>query len=261
MLRPRTSKSFMVHNLEYSAATEVGLVRRNNQDSYYVSPELGLVIVADGMGGHRGGEIASAIAVRGIRENLLQKQWQNDSDEMQTLLNLGATVETANRLIREEAAFRPELTGMGTTLVAAQFRLGRIFFAHVGDSRLYRFRDGQLQQLTRDHSLVQELVDSGTFIDIHEAEAAGIGSNVLTRGLGIADQVEVDMSDEALQPDDLFLFCSDGLTNMLTDREVQRIINDYQSDLELATEKLVVSALSAGGLDNITVVLSKALLD
>ena len=247
----------MLHLLDYSASTETGLVRKNNQDAFYVSPEHGLVVVADGMGGHNGGEIASELAVQAIAENLQQQPWEENTDEMQILLKLGAAVERANQLIRQKALSNPELAGMGTTVVAALFIQGRVFMAHVGDSRIYRLRDNNLQQLTKDHSLVQQLVDSGTFINVSEAEAAGIGSNVLTRGLGIEDQVEVDVSDDILQAGDLFLFCSDGLTAMLHDNDLERLIQHYQKDLETAVERLVVGAMSAGGLDNITVVLAR----
>lgn len=245
------------HKLIYSAASETGLVRRNNQDAYHVASDQGLVVVADGMGGHRGGEIASEIAVRTISDNLFEQSWDHESDEMQTLLKLGASVELANQMIRKEAASNTDLTGMGTTVVVALFRMGRVFLAHVGDSRIYRFRDNKLQQMTRDHSLVQQLVDSGTFVSIREAEAAGIGSNVLTRGLGIEDQVEVDVTDEIVEPGDVFLFCSDGLSNMVTDGDIEKLLEHYQKDLEMATERLMLGALSAGGLDNITVVLAE----
>jgi len=245
----------MLHNLLYAATTDVGLVRKNNQDAFFASTESGLVIVADGMGGHKGGEIASEIAVQGIADNLHNQNWEG-SDAMQVLLKLGSAVEKANQLIRQEAADNAELSGMGTTVVVALFINGRIYLAHVGDSRIYRFRKNKLEQLTRDHSLIQQLVDSGTFSTIQEAQAAGIGTNVLTRGLGIEEQVEVDVSDEPLESDDLFLICTDGLTAMLKDHDLERLLNHYHSDLDTAVERLVVGAMSAGGLDNVTVVLA-----
>lgn len=250
----------MIHPLNVSSASEVGLVRKNNQDAYHVYKDDGLVVVADGMGGHNGGEIASSIAVTGICDNLLQQQWDDESDEMQTLLKLGAAVEHANQLIRQEASMNADLSGMGTTVVTALFRESRVYMAHVGDSRIYRFRDNCLQQLTRDHSLVQQLVDAGTFVSVKEAEAAGIGSNVLTRGLGIEDQVEVDVTDEELLPGDLFMFCTDGLTNMITDHDIGKILEHYRGDLNMATERLTLGALSAGGLDNVTLVLAEPML-
>lgn len=247
----------MLHKLTVSASSEIGLVRKNNQDSYFTSPQNGLVVVADGMGGHNGGEIASEIAVTGISEELLQQQWENTSDEMEILLKLGESVEKANLLIRQKANLNAELTGMGTTVVAALFISGRVFLAHVGDSRIYRFRDNKLERMTRDHSLVQQLVDTGVFVDVREAEAAGIGSNVLTRGLGIEDQVEVDVTDEPLQAGDQYLFCSDGLTGMVSDEDLEKLLIQYQKDIETAVERLVVGAMTAGGLDNITVVLAR----
>ncbi len=247
----------MVHTFSYAAKSDKGLVRRNNQDAFHVSLEHGVVVVADGMGGHQAGEIASQVAIEAIKSDLEQEHWEAEGDEMQTLLKLGAAIEKANRLIRAASDGRPELHGMGTTIVAALFRLGRVFLGHVGDSRIYRLRDKKLQQITKDHSLVQQLLDSGTFKTEQEAAEAGIGSNVLTRALGIEDQIEVDVTDEFLEPGDLFLFCSDGLTNMLPDTDIERLINHYYPDLEAAVERLVVGALSCGGLDNITIVLAQ----
>jgi serine/threonine protein phosphatase PrpC len=247
----------MVHSFSYSAKSDRGLVRQNNQDAYHVSIEHGLVVVADGMGGHQAGEIASQMAIEGIKNDILQPHWQSEGDEMQTLLKLGSAVEKANLLIRAASDGRPELQGMGTTIVAAVFRLGRVFLAHVGDSRIYRIRDGKLEQMTKDHSLVQQLLDIGTFKTVKDAEAAGIGSNVLTRALGINDQVEIDLTDDFLQPGDMFLFCSDGLTNMVNDADIERLVNHYYPDLDAAVERLIVGALSSGGLDNITVVLAQ----
>ncbi len=247
----------MIHSFAYAAKTDKGLVRRNNQDAFHVSLDHGVVVVADGMGGHQAGEIASRVAIEAIKKDLEQSHWEAEGDEMQTLLKLGSAVEKANLQIRAAAEGCPELQGMGTTIVAALFRLGRVFLAHVGDSRIYRIRDKKLQQITRDHSLVQQLLDAGTFKTEREAADAGIGSNVLTRALGIEDQVEVDVTDEFLEPGDLFLFCSDGLTNMLPDGDIERLINHYHPDLEAAVERLIVGALSSGGLDNITVVLAQ----
>lgn len=251
----------MIHSFEFSARSETGLVRNNNQDAFYVNQEQGLVVVADGMGGHSGGEIASGIAVQVMEAELSQAHWLNEGDEMQTLLKLGSAVEKANKGIRTQASQKPDLKGMGTTIVAVLFRLGRVFVAHVGDSRLYRFRDGKLHQITRDHSLQQQLLDAGTFKTIADAEAAGIGSNILTRALGIEDQVEVDVTDEILKKDDVFLLCSDGLSNMVTDTDIEKILSHYGRDIEAASERLLLGALSAGGLDNITLIVARPGLD
>jgi serine/threonine protein phosphatase PrpC len=247
----------MIHTFSYAANSETGLVRKNNQDAFAVAEELGLLVVADGMGGHRAGEVASKVAVETVCEVLLQENWSEEGDEMQTLLKLGSAVEKANLAIRQQSESQPEMQGMGTTVVAVLFRLNRFFVAHVGDSRLYRMRQGRLEQITRDHSLVQQLLDAGTFQTVQQAEAAGIGSNVLTRALGIEDQVEVDVADEVLETGDMFLLCSDGLTNMVADHDIKRIINHYHADLDAAAERLMLGALSAGGLDNITLVLAR----
>ena len=247
----------MIHSFSFAATSETGLVRKNNQDAFAVGEDIGLVVVADGMGGHRAGEVASRIAVETVHQVLARENWDEEGDEMQTLLKLGAAVEKANEAIRLKAEYEPDMQGMGTTIVAVLFRLKRVFVAHVGDSRLYRIRDGQIQQVTRDHSLIQQLLDAGTFQTAAQAEAAGIGNNVLTRGLGIEDKVEIDVADEPLEPDDLFLLCSDGLTNMVTDHDIKQIINHYKQDLDAAAERLMLGALSAGGHDNITLVLAR----
>ncbi len=247
----------MIHSFSFAATSETGLVRKNNQDAFTVAEEIGLTVVADGMGGHRAGEVASRVAVDTVRKVLTDENWSEQGDEMQTLLKLGAAVEKANKAIRLTADRQPDMQGMGTTIVAVLFMLNRVFVAHVGDSRLYRLRDGQIEQITRDHSLVQQLLDAGTFQTVEQAEAAGIGNNVLTRGLGIEDQVEVDVADEPLQPGDMFLLCSDGLTNMVADHDIKQIINHYHADLDAAAERLMLGALSAGGLDNITLVLAR----
>lgn len=247
----------MIHSFSFAATSETGLVRKNNQDAFTVAEEIGLMVVADGMGGHRAGEVASKVAVDTVRKVLIEENWSGESDEMQTLLKLGAAIEKANKAIRMTAERQPDMQGMGTTIVAVLFMLNRVFVAHVGDSRLYRMREGQIEQITRDHSLVQQLLDAGTFQTAEQAEAAGIGNNVLTRGLGIEDQVEVDVADEPLEQGDLFLLCSDGLTNMVADHDIKRIINHYHADLDAAAERLMLGALSAGGLDNITLVLAR----
>jgi serine/threonine protein phosphatase PrpC len=245
-----------VNSLELACRTHVGLVRENNEDSYTADGDYGLLVVADGMGGHCSGEVASRIAVETSAEELGQVQHLDLADELDSLLVVGRAVENANNAIFKEVATAPELTGMGTTLVTAIFRDNRIYYAHVGDSRLYRLRAGRLRHLTRDHSLVQHLVDEGLFRDRDEAHEAGVGDNVLTRCLGQDPNVEVDVGDAALQEGDLFMCCTDGLCGLVNDQRIQELMASGES-LELIAARLEAAALAAGGPDNLTLVLAR----
>ncbi len=245
----------MLENLEAAAFTDTGKTRKNNQDALHVDRDLGFVIVADGMGGHKAGEVASAIAVDAVSRYLAEGLDESSRDEMQTLLRLGSSVEYANRLIRQEAIENPELEGMATTIVVALFRDGRVYRAHVGDSRLYRYRHGHLQQLTKDHSLLQYLVDKGVHSSIDKALQAGVGANMLTRGLGVDDQIEVDVTDDTVEAEDVYLLCTDGLTGMLSDSYLEKLIELNRHDIYSAAEQMMVEALEAGGTDNVSVVL------
>lgn len=248
-----------VNSLELACRTHVGLVRDNNEDSYTADGDYGLFVVADGMGGHCSGEVASRIAVEAAAEELGNAQHDDLADELDSLLVVGRAIESANRAIFSEVADEPELSGMGTTLVTAMFRDDHIYYAHVGDSRLYRLREGRLRRMTRDHSLVQHLVDEGLFRDRHEAREAGVGDNVLTRCLGQDPNVEVDVGDASLQAGDLFLCCTDGLCGLVSDARIADLM-DSQESLELIAARLEAAALSAGGPDNITLVLARPLL-
>lgn len=249
-----------VNSLEISCRTHVGLVRNNNEDSYTADGDYGLLVVADGMGGHCSGEVASRIAVEAAAEVLGQTQQEDMADELDSLMLVGRSAEVANGAIFAEVGRRAELAGMGTTLVSALFRDNRIFYAHVGDSRLYRLRAGRLRSLTRDHSLVQHLVDEGLFRDRDEAHEAGVGDNVLTRCLGQDPNVQVDVGDSALKPGDLFLCCTDGLCGIVTDERLQDLMLSHEP-LELIAARLEAAALAAGGPDNVTLVLVRPLLN
>jgi serine/threonine protein phosphatase PrpC len=249
-----------VNSLELACRSHVGLVRENNEDSYTADEDYGLLVVADGMGGHCSGEVASRIAVEAAAEELGHAQHKDLADELDSLMVAGHAIERANQAIFQEVAEHAELAGMGTTLVSALFRDNRVYFAHVGDSRLYRVRKGHLHRLTRDHSLVQHLLDEGLFRDREEAHEAGVGDNVLTRCLGQDPNVEVDVGDADLEAGDLFLACSDGLTGMLSDREISELLNKDES-LEMAAARLEAAALGKGGNDNVTLVLARPLLN
>ena len=171
----------------------------------------------------------------------------------------GLAVEAANHALLDTCIERPELSGMGTTLVVALFREGRVFYAHVGDSRLYRVRFGRIRRLTRDHSLIQHMIDDGVFLNRAEARRAGIRDNVLTRSLGMQRQAQVDVGEMPLEDGDAFLACSDGLHGLVGDNEIARILRDPDGDIERQAQALLDAALDAGGQDNISLVLARPL--
>ncbi|MCW3043476.1 MAG: hypothetical protein JWL57_1634 [Actinobacteria bacterium] len=223
----------------YAAATDVGLVRSNNEDAYLTAPPL--FAVADGMGGHRAGEVASAGAIR-----TLQKEAGHDTD------SLVAAVQSANRAVHAEAAANPELAGMGTTITAMMTTNDAAQIVHVGDSRAYLLRDGRLRRLTQDHTVVDRLAREGK-IPAEEADRHPQRS-VLERALGVGPEVDVDVQLLDVRPGDRLLLCTDGLTSMLNDEEIREILLT-EKDPEVAARALIDAALAAGGKDNVTAVI------
>jgi protein phosphatase len=247
--------------LEVAIRSHAGLVRSHNQDFVAVDAERGAVVLADGMGGHRAGEVASRIAADCALAELNAAQSETAVDSTAGLLRVGHAVEMANQALFDACAKQPELRGMGTTVVAAAFRDRHLFHAHVGDSRLYRVRFGRLRRLTQDHTLIQRMVDDGVFVNRAEAREAGIRDNVLTRSLGMQNPADVDVADLPVEPGDTFLFSSDGLHGLVADREIARILRDPQGDLDEQAQALLDAALAAGGNDNVSVVLARPILD
>jgi protein phosphatase len=245
------------HSLDIVLATHTGLVRPENQDYIKGDTDLGIAILADGMGGHRGGEVASRHAVEAVFAELAISQRATESDAMQSQMWIGNAVEVANRVVHDMARSQPDLSGMGTTLIATIFRERQIFFGHVGDSRLYRLRRGRLHRMTKDHSLVQRLIDNGIFASASEAREAGIGENILTRSLGMRQSADIDLGAEELEPGDTFLICSDGLHGCVTDREIAAILRDPGSNLDRQVIALIDAAINRGGPDNVSVVLAR----
>lgn len=243
--------------LVVATRTHRGLVRARNQDWIQVEPALGVISLADGMGGHRGGEVASRLAVEAAMQDLLPAQREAQVDDTECLLRIGHAVEIANHALLDKAAEHVELLGMGTTIVVALFRDQRIYYAHVGDSRLYRVRYGRMRRLTHDHSLIQRMIDEGIFVNKAEAREAGIRDNVLTRSLGMQRQTEVDVGDALLEFGDTYLICSDGLHGAVPDSEIARILRDPNGDLEVQAQALLDAALAAGGNDNISMILAR----
>lgn len=246
----KPSFKMAVHGL-----TDVGLVREHNEDSIDWDTERGLFILADGMGGHNAGEVASALAIESIKHALYDvlKPEIIESEIVDYNDAVYEAIAYANTEIFEQAQEKPEYIGMGTTLVMALLMWDKALIANVGDSRLYRLRNDNLEQLTTDHSLVQEMVDNG-YLSAEEADSA-ISKNLITRALGISEVVDIDLIEHPMKLNDLFLLCSDGLTDLVTDEEISSIIIEYRDSLSDAAQKLVDLANKRTGKDNISVIL------
>jgi protein phosphatase len=243
--------------------SDVGLQREHNEDSYVVLKEYDLFVVADGMGGHRAGDVASKLATDTISEFF--KSTANDdvtwpfhfdtnlSEEENRLLT---GIRVANRQIFERSTRSREYHGMGTTVVGAMFspRKRRMFIGHVGDSRCYRVRNGQIQLLTRDHSLINDYLLA--MPDLTDEQRSELPKNVITRALGMQDQVVVDLQHDDPVPNDVYVLCSDGLSGMIPDDEIQKIVGS-SPDIREACKRLIARANESGGEDNITAVLIK----
>ena len=253
----------MTFHIDYACLSDPGRKRRNNEDSALTDPSLGLALVADGMGGYKAGEIASALAARCMVAGLraLPPKLHRGSSRKGTHASAQATVllellSSTNTRIRDTAARVPQCHGMGTTLVAAWFHGKTVTLAHVGDSRVYRFRDGLVEQLTADHSLRQELVDKGVYTE--EEAAENTPKNLVTRALGIDALVDAEISELDLQAEDLFVLCSDGLSDVLSPGEIGLTLRNAGANLQQAARDLVRLANQAGGPDNISVALARA---
>lgn len=240
--------------------TDVGRIRRRNEDAFEVDGERGIAIVADGMGGHPAGNVASALAaeeaVRRLRE-LSDRLASGEVSAGELGDVMAEAVRGADERVRQEGKDHPEREGMGTTLTAilVERASSRAVIGHVGDSRAYRLRDGSLERLTKDHTWVQEQVDAGR---LTPQQARGHPySSILTQGVGLERPAEPDVREVEASPGDLFMVCSDGLVGMLTDGRIQTILSDElpRGGLEGAAEALVEAANREGGLDNVTVAL------
>lgn len=249
--------------LEYACLSDPGRKRRNNEDSAVTDASLGLALVADGMGGYKAGEVASALAARCVVDGLRAlppklKRARNSGNAVESAQGAAvrSMIEGANSRIRDTASRDPQCQGMGTTLAMVWFHDGLATMAHVGDSRVYRYRDGKLEQLTSDHSLRQELVNKGFYTE--EEAAENTPKNLVTRALGIDAAVEVDIAEFQLQAEDVFLICSDGLSDVVMPAEMSLTLRNAGANLPQAARDLVRLALQAGGPDNISVALARA---
>ncbi|NCC27831.1 MAG: serine/threonine-protein phosphatase [Gammaproteobacteria bacterium] len=243
------------HTLEYAWRTDRGRVRTGNEDAVAVDPALGFLIVADGIGGARAGEVASALAAEVIAKRFREHTaCQMPSDAAQAFVE--RVIQDANLAILTLSKAEPDLSGMGTTVVVGSVGDAWLAFGYVGDSRLYRFREGRLEQLSRDHSFIQEVVDQGFFSTREDARRYGIGANILTRALGSSPKVKVSGGVADLARGDIFLFCTDGLTGMVPEDWLCQVLTaSFGNDLDPAAETLVRLANERGGADNITLAL------
>lgn len=247
---------------EIASATHPGMVRSHNEDSIAVEKEIGLAVLADGMGGYNAGEVASGIAVAMICAEVKKALARSKNEALN-----GSAVEKliaeqssrANEAIYEAAQNQPRYSGMGTTLVVAFWHDNQLTVGHIGDSRLYRLREGTLDLLTRDHSLLQEQIDSGMIT--REQARFSQNKNLVTRAVGIDPEVEAEVHTYPVQTGDLYLLCSDGLNDMVPDEEIQLALSSLQSNLPLAAEQLVQQANDNGGRDNVSVILVRVMKD
>ncbi len=244
--------------MKFAARTDIGKYRTLNEDSYFIDEEIGLFVLADGVGGHDAGDLASGIAVAVFQEwaDEIHKLPADSIDSSPTgrLETLKELVNEANHRVYERSLTRSFSNGMGTTIIGGFITPSELIYAHVGDSRLYILRDGVLEQITTDHSLVQKLVDIGQLT----AQEARVHRhrNIIDRAVGFEPTVDIDCEICPLNPDDIVLACTDGLHDMIVDdTEIARIIIDA-SDLDAASRGLIDKVLDYGGKDNVTLVLA-----
>lgn len=244
-------------NYDYAALTDTGRLRENNEDSVSVDPATGLVVLADGMGGYNAGEVASGMATTFITTEL--GQWLSQAGEQALSRDVKRAmeicVENANTSIFTSAESNAHYSGMGTTLVVGAFIGSRLILGHIGDSRCYRWRYNTLVPITRDHSLLQEQLDAGLITP--EQAAVSPNRNLVTRALGVEASVELEVNEFRVEPGDVYLMCSDGLTDMVSDTTIATEFSRSE-DLETLALNLITIANAAGGRDNISVLLVNA---
>ncbi len=250
--------------IQLAEITDTGKVREHNEDAIGSNADIGLMVLADGMGGYNAGEVASGIAVQTITELASEgadRESRNDLDPSTGLMRqsivLRDAVARANKIIFQTAQSQTHCEGMGTTLVCAMFYDNKVSLAHVGDSRAYRLRGNKFEQLTLDHSLLQELVDRG-FYSEEEAQRS-TNRNYVTRALGVEPTVEVEVREFDVLPEDVFLLCSDGLPDMVEDEDIHLTISTFNASLDVVGQQLVNLANEHGGRDNVSVMLAQVL--
>ncbi len=258
--RPALTRTMMLEIMAMGR-TNMGRVRTNNEDSFCVDKDLGLFLVADGMGGHSSGEVASRMAVEITKETYERSLTSKDLPlvgKHDPGLSMGgnrilSAIRLANRAIFELAEKDPRCYGMGTTLVGLLAEKDHLVQFHVGDSRIYRMRGGEVQQITEDHSLVAQQLKLGLLTE--EEAKASRAKNVITRALGVLKEVEVDLELLEWVEGDTYLLCSDGLSDLVTPPDMIEVLARHGEDLEASAEALIQVALERGGHDNVTAVL------
>jgi PPM family protein phosphatase len=258
------STSFPLDSMRvrFAGDTHVGMTRNHNEDALHLPVDERLAIVADGMGGHASGEVASRMAVDTVveyfketaEEQILTWPFKVDRQGGEDVTRLVTAIKLANVKIHEQAQRDPACKGMGTTIVAALFRDDTIVVGHVGDSRLYRIREGGIHQVTEDHSLINDYIKMKRMTA--DEAATWPHKNVIVRALGMKESVQVDVHTEQPRLGDCYLLCSDGLSGMIGDDTIREVIGG-ERDLDRAAEELISAANYAGGKDNITVVLAR----
>jgi len=245
--------------LEIVTATDPGMVRSHNEDSIATDADIGLAVLADGMGGYNAGEVASGIAVAMLTTEMKQAldghapHELDSSGESLATKFMRETSAKANAAIYHTAKSQPQYAGMGTTLAVALFHNNQVTVGHIGDSRLYRLRGDTFEQITRDHSLLQEQIDSG-MISKEQARYSQ-NKNLVTRAVGIDPEVETEIHTYEVQAGDIYLLCSDGLSDMVLDEDIHATLGALRANLPLAATQLVQLANDSGGRDNVSVIL------
>ncbi len=249
--------------LTFVGKTDTGRVREHNEDTIASDLDVGLLVLADGMGGYNAGEVASGIAVKTITNLVREGMTREDLGAIDRSTGLTRpsivlrdAITRANKIIYQTARSQAECEGMGTTVVAALFFDNKVSVAHVGDSRMYRQRGSQIAQVTMDHSLLQELVDRG-FYSPEEAQRAA-NKNYVTRALGVEPQVEVEVQEHPVDKGDIYILCSDGLSDMVEDEDIRLTISTFGANLDTVAKQLIQLANENGGRDNVSVVLAQA---
>jgi protein phosphatase len=252
--------------LEIASCTDPGIVRSHNEDSIAADASKGLVVLADGMGGYNAGEVASGMATTVITTELQHLLQERPAHEVDAATGrpradglLREQIAKANTSIFQAAQSQPQYAGMGTTLVAALFYDNKVTVAHIGDSRLYRLRGEDFAQITRDHSLLQEQIDSGMITP--EQAKFSQNKNLVTRALGIDATVEAELHEYETQVGDVYLLCSDGLNDMVSDEDMGTTLQTLAANLPLAAQHLVQMANDNGGRDNVSVILVRIVGD
>jgi len=248
--------------IRYFQFTHTGRVREHNEDAVFADMDVGLIVLADGMGGYNAGEVAAELAIKTVADMVrtgVERETRTSVDDSSGLMRqsivLRNAIIRANKIIWQTAQTQPQCRGMGTTIAAILFHDDRVSIAHVGDSRVYRLRKNRFEQLTLDHSLMQELVDRGFFS--HDEALRSTNRNYVTRALGVEATVDPDVQEETVKPEDIYLLCSDGLSDMVEEEDIHLTISTFSANLQTGGEQLVQLANANGGRDNISVCLAQ----